>query len=120
MVTLIIGIFVFSRFIPFTPPQESTMATWVTGGAYFWILFSLCYPFTSQRILLLTTLTGAFFFAMYLFAPLLNLVAFHQSLYIATGILVFITPFLLWGMKKVALRYQRKNNRQIKIKKKDP
>ncbi len=102
IVLLMLAIFGFSKTFGFSQNQEATLATWVTGTAYFWILFSICFPFTLMRGLLLGLVTAAFVVAMVLFPSLLGLVPMNLTMIVCTGALGLLAPFLLKWMRKVS------------------
>ena len=101
IVVLIGAIFALSKGLHFTQGQEATVTTWVTGATYFWILLTVCYPFSPLRLAILTVSAAAFIFAMFLLAPLLGLVYMGKTLVIVTMVLAAIAPVLLFGMRRV-------------------
>lgn len=102
IVVLMLAIFGLSKGFGFTQSQEATLATWVTGGAYFWILASVCYPFSLMRALLLGIVTAAFVVAMIFFTGLLELVPMNTTMIVLTAVLSVSAPVLLGWMRKIS------------------
>ena len=99
MVLNIVLLVSISSFLGFSQTEQSTLAVLVTGSTGLFILFKVCFPFNTTRIILFSTMTTSFVLALVFFPALFEITALTMPM------LLVLIPMLLFAASLMATIY---------------
>jgi cation-transporting P-type ATPase E len=88
-----------SSFLGFSQAEQSTIAVLITGFTGLFILFKVCFPFNTARVILFLTMVVSFVFALVFFPSLFEVTA------LTLPMLLVLIPMLLFAASLMAAIY---------------